>query len=1135
HALLYRSGMACSGVVIGDVDGDGRPDVFLAGGAGENALFRNIGKPGEIKFEDITEKSQGLDGGTLWASGAAFGDVDGDGDLDLYVCHYDAANALYLNSGDGVFTDVTDAWACGLVDCSHSASFCDYDQDGDLDLYVLTNRYEDPAGFRGGEGVTMEDGRPALKPGYEKYYKVWFESEDRWGVNAYGREDYLLRNEGGKFVDATAAAGISGRGEGNSATWWDFDNDGWVDLHVGNDFISVDRLYRNNRDGTFKNVMPDVVPHTTWFSMGADFGDFNLDGEMDLFIADMSATTHFKQKTTMGVMGGDILRRSLESEPPQFMRNALLINTGTGQFLEGAFSSGLASSDWTWAVQCADYDCDGLIDFFMSNGTVRALNDSDLAITTEQMKEAPEWHWIKDYPPRSEPNRAYRNRGDLQFEDVTDTWGFGQPTVTYATARGDLDGDGDLDLIMVDGESQVKVVRNDLAGGARLAVRLRAGEGNRFGVGARVEVEAGGVTQQRQMHSNRGYMSGNELIAHFGLGTEKKADRMRITWPSGEVQEFSGLEAGYLYTITKSVEKSPATAPGDQVKPMFEPVAASLMKHREKRFDDFSKQPLLPNKLSQLGACIAWGDVDGDGDDDLFLGGAAGQAAELRLNKGQGEFELQWVEALRDDKASEDMGAVFFDADGDGDLDLYVASGSYEFDRGAAALADRLYLNNDGEFERGSLPDIRESSGPVAAVDFDRDGDTDLFVGGRVIPGQYPLSPKSVLLINDGGKFSAGDFALEGMVTSALWSDVDNDAWPDLLVTTEWGPVRLWKNDEGKLVEATKAAGLATRTGWWNSIAAGDVDADGDMDYVVTNFGHNTKYHASDEHPVKLFYGDFRKDGNLQIIEAEYEDGILYPIRGKSCSTRAIPGLADKFGSFKDFAIATLPEIYTEAELEKSDLFSINTLSSGVLINDGSGHFGFRELPYLSQIAPGFGVEVADVDGDARADILLAQNFHGPQAETAPFDGGLGVLLKGDGKGGFEEIWPKQSGIEIRGDAVALTLSDWNDDAYPDILVSRNNDTPIVLGGNSGRFAKVRLAGPSTGARVEITLSNGVRQTFELASGSGYLSQRGGTIFVGLGDSAEITKISSRWPDGSRSSQTGKWGAGEKIVIRFGE
>ena len=954
-------------------------------------------------------------------------------------------------------------------------------------------------------------------------------------MNTYGRGDYLLRNEGGKFSDATVAAGISGRGEGNSATWWDFDNDGWTDLHVGNDFISVDRLYHNNGDGTFTNVMPEAVPHTTWFSMGADFGDVNSDGLMDFFIADMSATTHFKQKTTMGVMGGDILRRALESQPPQFMRNAFLINTGSGRFLEGAFSSGLASSDWTWAVQCADYDSDGLVDFFMSNGTVRALNDSDLAITPEQLKMAPEWHWIKNHPPRSEPNRAYRNRGDLHFEDVTEDWGFGKPTVTYATARGDLDGDGDLDLVMVDGESQVKVARNDLVGGSRMVVQLRAGKGNRFGVGARIELVAGGVTQQRQMHSNRGYMSGNQLIAHFGLGAATKADRLRITWPSAKVQEFTDLEAGFRYTITEEEgQPAPEVAPAATA-PIFESVSSSLLKHQEKPFDDFAKQPLLPNQLSQLGACIAWGDVDGDGLDDLFLGGAAGQAGELRLNNGKGDFELQWVEALRDDKAAEDMGAVFFDADGDGDLDLYVASGSYEFDRGAAELADRLYINDMGEFGRAALPDIRESSGPVAAADFDRDGDVDLFVGGRVIPGQYPLSPKSVLLMNDGGKFSVGELEVDGMITGALWSDVDNDAWLDLLVTTEWGPVRLWKNEEGKLVEATAEAGLATRTGWWNGIAAGDVDGDGDMDYVVTNFGHNTKYHASQEHPVQVFYGDFRHDGNLQIIEAEYEDGILYPIRGKSCSTRAIPGLAEKFGSFKEFAVATLPEIYAPAELEKSHHFSINTLSTGVLINDGSGQFGFQELPYLSQIAPGFGAEVADVDGDGHADILLAQNFYGPQAETAPFDGGLSLLLKGDGKGGFDEIWPKESGIAISGDAVALTLMDWDSDAHPDILVSRNNDAPVVLRGTVGRFAKVRLVGPSAGARVEIGLSDGTVRAFEMAAGSGYLSQQSGTTFVGLGDSAEITSISSRWPDGKRFSKSGKWGSGARIDIRYGE
>jgi hypothetical protein len=1152
HKYLYRSGSAFGGVAIGDVDGDGRPDVFLAGAARRSALFRNTSEAGKLAFAEITDRSPGLDGGDRWEVGAAFGDVDGDGDLDLYVCHYDAPNALYINDGKGKFAEQTAAWGCGVVDASHTASFCDYDRDGDLDLFVLTNRYEDTAGYRGGEGVTVKDGRPALKPGFEKYYEVWYEDEDNWGVTTQGRENYLLRNDGGKFTDVTAAAGISGRGEGLSMLWFDYDRDGWTDLYIANDLISLDQLWRNRGDGTFVDVMGDAVPHTAWFSMGSDFGDVNNDGAMDFFVADMSATNHFKQKTTMGVMGGKILARSQATRPPQYMRNAFFLNTGTGRFLEGAFQSKIASSDWTWAVQFMDLDSDGWLDLLVTNGTVRALNDSDRSLTPEQLKVKHEWEYIKGHPPRKEKNRVYRNLGGQKFKDRSDDWGLGEETVSYAAARGDLDGDGDCDLVVMNAEEQVSVYRNDVAGGNQVLIELRGTRSNRFGIGARIELATDEMTQLREMSGTRGYLGSNELVEHFGLGTATQVKRLRVTWPSGTVQEVAGLAAGHRHQLTEpAAAAAPAPAAAAAPKPpLLARANLPFARHRETYFDDFAQQPLLPNQLSQLGGGLAWGDVDGDGDDDLYVGGAAGQEGELRINEGKGVFEPHWVEAFVQDKDCEDMGAVFFDADGDGDLDLYVASGSYEFDAGAAALRDRLYLN-DGQgglthAPEGALPGMRHSSGPVAAADMDRDGRVDVFVGGRVVPGRYPLSPRSALLKNGGGTFTdtagtVAGLAEAGMVAGALWSDVNNDGWPDLLLAIEWGPVKVFLNEQGRLRETTAEAGLAGRTGWWNSLAAGDVDGDGDLDYIATNVGLNTKYHASPDHPVRLFYGDFEKDGNLQLVEAEYENGVLFPIRGKSCSTRAMPHLAGKFSTFHDFAKASLAEIYTPTNLDASHQFSVNTLESGLLVNDGTGKFEFRPLPWMAQIAPCFGAAVTDLDADGHADVLLAQNFFGPQVETGRFDGGLSVVLRGDGRGGFTEVWPQASGLIVPGDAKALTVGDLNGDGRQDVLIAQNNDTPVAFFGQrapgSGRLLKVRVTGGKTGsaagARVTVNLAGGRRAVGEIAAGSGYLSQSMPEMYVGLGEAGVAAEIVVRWADGTETRHPGPWdGSKPALLVR---
>lgn len=1129
-AFLYRSGMACSGLAIGDVDDDGWPDLFFAGGAGANHLYRQVASEnGGLRFEDITSRAGPLDGGEHWSVGVSMIDIDNDSDLDIYVCNYDAPNELFVNEGlaeDGVvrFVERAEAFGLAISDASHMPAFCDYDNDGDLDLYLQTGRLEDPRGYKGNDAYTLVDGRPVLKPGYEKHYKLWYEDEDNWGVRAYGREDYLLRNDGGTFTDVSADAGIGGRGDGLSVTWWDSNADGWMDLYVGNDMISPDRFYLNQGDGTFRNVIDERIPHTSWFSMGADFGDLNNDGHADFLIADMSATNHFKQKTTMGVMGGPILEAANSSRPPQLMRNALYIGTGTERFLEGAYLSGLDSTDWTWAVKIADLDNDGWQDVFVTNGTARAMNDSDYTFTAEQLREAPEWEYLKDLPRREEMNRAVRNTGHgFHFEDVSAAWGLGKVGVSYGAAYGDLDRDGDLDLVVTNVEDTVSLYRNDASAANRILLELAGKEANPSGLGARVEIMAGGVRQQRQLVAESGYLSANDPLLHFGLGEAAQIDRLTVHWPGGDSQSFTNLEANRYYLITQASDGKSHQAPSHP-SPFFAEIDLPLRKHREVPFDDFSLQLLLPNKLSELGAGTAWGDVDGDGDDDLYLGGAAGQIGELRINQGDGRFEQRWVEAFRGDKACEDMGTVFFDADGDRDQDLYVVSGSYQFEQDSPALQDRLYLNDgSGNFTsapEGALPALRESGSVVTAADYDRDGDLDLFVGGRVIPGEYPLSPRSALLRNDGGVFA--DVAAEveglakaGLVTSALWSDANGDGWLDLFVTTEWGPVRLFTNAAGRLSEATQATGLGERLGWWNSIAGGDIDGDGDIDYAVGNQGENTKYHASAEKPVQIYYGDYNGDGEMNLVEAEFEEDVLYPVRGKSCSSNAMPHLKEKFTTFRQFAAASLEDIYSEESLQEAHQFEVNTLDSGLFLNDGNGSFTWRPFPEIVQISPVFGLAFVDADADGHLDLYVTQNFFAPQAETGRFDSGLSMLLRGDGTGTLTPVWPAESGLLVPGDATSLTVSDLNADQRPDFLVQTNNGYPSVFLNQSAKtFLAVRPVGDSAGARVTLVDSLGRSQVREIYAGGGYLSQSSATLFFGTG-TAQPERIVVNWPDGS--------------------
>lgn len=1138
-----------SGIALGDYDSDGDLDIFMGDQATGGNLYRN---DGDFSFTNVTAEA-GLKIGGRWTTGVTFADVNGDGHPDLYLCSYKEPNALFLNKGDGTFTDGSEGSGLNFDGASVQASFMDFDRDGDLDCYLLTNRIAAPLGTK----VTgqLVNGKVQIPEEAQEYKTALYDKDGGYHIVDSGQRDYMLVNDGsGTFTDQTRELGLYGStAPGLSATWWDVNNDFWPDLYVANDFYLYDELWMNDRGKGFVDQNKQRMPHQPWFSMGSDFADLNGDGHFDYIATDMAPSSHFRSKLTMGDMSAD--GWFLEgADPPQMMRNAAYINAGDGKFLEMAHQLGISSTDWTWSVRAVDLDLDGHQDLFFTTGMTRDFENSDLnAQLLEQVSAYPKdayedrkrigrAFW-KDLPELEIANYAFRNTfasGELGFENVSAAWGLDYVDVSGAAAVGDLDGDGDPDLAVMNFKGEPTVYRNR-SEAQRVKVKLEGSGGNTDAVGARlILTRADGSEDHRYISPSRGFLSYSGTEEIFGLGDNEAPVSLRVVFPSGlEILKHSIAPGSSLLLKESDAEKVEPPPFVKRNKPLFDEVTVlNPVRHLENEHDEFAAEPLLPQKVSTLGPGLAVADLNLDGFDDVLLTGSAGNSSLLALVTEKGLATIPESQAALDQSAaSEHLMPLFFDADADGDIDLLVTAGGTEHAEGAAEMQDVLLINSGNgtlsPASDGALPDLRFSSGIATASDYDGDGDLDVFIGGRTVPQAYPTAPRSALLRNDSGggvaKFTdvtrelAPALAEAGLVTSALWSDANGDGRSDLLVTTEWGPVRSFQNaGDGKLVETTDASGIAEQTGWFTSISGGDIDHDGDIDYVVGNFGRNTKYHPSKKKPARLFYGDFDDSGKGQIIEAKVQsDGSMLPVRGKSCSQNAMPFIRKKLPTYESFAKQDLFGIYPQEQLQESLMREAVTLDSALLINDGAGKFEFRPLPAMAQVSPVFGSSIQDINGDTHDDIILAQNFYGPQRETGRFDGGLSLVMLGDGKGGFIPLSPADSGISLAGDATALAIADLNRDRRPDVIIAENHGpTHAFINQSTARFKRVQITGPpgnkhAIGARLVLVLDDGTELTREIYCGGGYLSQSTTVPTFAVPEGREISHMNVQWPDGT--------------------
>ncbi|MFT7073875.1 MAG: hypothetical protein ACJAX3_002875 [Patiriisocius sp.] len=982
-----------AGLATGDIDHDGLEDVYLVSNSGPNKLYKNRGN---FEFEDITRISKTEDEGGF-STGVCMLDINNDGWLDIYVCKAGSLNddegrrnLLFINQQNGSFVEEAAKW--GLNDPGYSTQIysIDYDKDGDLDLYLVNHRYD----FKNNGKISSE---------------IQSQIEET-------TSDQLYRNDNRIFTKVTGEAGLYNKAWGLSAIISDFNDDGWDDIYVANDFLEPDAMYINQKDGTFKNEINNRLNHISTNSMGSDNADLNNDLHPDILTLDMASESHVRSKENMAPMStSNFMKMVKVGYHHAYMANMLQYNQGNGKFKETAQMGGVSKTDWSWAPLIADFDNDGLKDIFISNGVERDYTNQDARNILKGIMAEGSAMKLEDilsvFPSEKTNNYIFRNNGDLTFTKKIEEWGLNDPGFSNGAAYVDFDNDGDLDIITNNLHGEAGVYQNN-ASNNYLQIKLSGPLANPLAIGAKVYVSSSTETQFLELYLARGFESSVSSILNFGLGNEAVAQKVVVQWPDGKTSTLENIASNQKVTIDYTAATSDLITLRDKKrrKKHINPAALGIQYiHKENDFNDYSLQLLLPQKQSTKGTGIAKADVNGDGLEDFFVGNAKNAIAALYLQKSDGTFiksnETLWAA----DAKYEDANALFFDADGDGDQDLYVVSSGYELAENDPLLQDRLYINNGtGKLTKNNsaLPSMLISGKSVTSGDYDNDGDLDLFVGGNVVPQRYPLPPKSYLLKNDRGKFTDAtadnkDLSSIGMVAEAVFTDYDNDKDLDLMVVGEWMAPTFFTNKNGHFEVSTAITGLKNTEGWWQTISMADLDGDGDQDYLLGNIGTNNKFHPTTDKPLYINANDFDANGSYDVAMSKISDGKIVPIRGKECSSQQNPFLLDKIKTFEEFAHLEMKDIYGEEKLKDAYKLTAHLFESVYVENLGNGDFKIKKLPNIGQTGPTLSFVTNDFNNDGFLDIMGVGAIYDAEVETIRYDSNYGYVLLGDGKGNF--------------------------------------------------------------------------------------------------------------------------------------